>query len=336
MVRVTGMITVSPLTEVTLSHRAYRVAVAESGHVVAVSRDGEGSLLSPDHSTLTSFRCPFEPGDVAISPTGGLLAIAGHGGLQILSTCTLRPVYNVDDSFDSACFSGNGNLWTSVCLDDGAVALEARDAKTLQVLARTELTNPFGGSHFKLLPHPDKEYVAIWVAPGQDGQCLFWAHRHGHSIVVDRFPGIDATAPPSFSPFGYRFLVVCDSAELRHYSFPRGPLVAAMPWPFDGEGNQIGDIVSFVDQSHALLESNEGRLFLIDLHSMAIQDEVGIPGHEPKAVAEVYPSLRGRSGLCSDLASFLPLPKGGFLSIHRELPFRYPEERGDRLLTWKL
>ena len=330
------MITVSPLTEVTLSHRAYHVAAAESGHVVAISRNGEGSLISPDHSTHTPFRCPFEPSDVTISPSGSLLAIPGRGGLHVLSTSNFRTVHHVDDSFESACFSGNGNLWTSVCLEDGAVALETRNAKSLEVLARTELTDPLGDSHFKLLPHPDKEYVAIWVAAGQDGQCLFWAHRHGHAIVVDRFPGIDATAPPSFSPFGYRFLVVCDAAELRHYSFPRGPLVAAMPWPFDDQGNQIGAIVSFVDQSHALLESNEGRLFLIDLRAMVIQDEVGIPGHEPKTVAEVYPSLQGRSGLCSDLASFLPLPKGGFLSIHRELPFRYPEERGDRLLTWRL
>ena len=189
---------------------------------------------------------------------------------------------------------------------------------------------------FSIVPHPDGEHVAIWAAAGQDGQCIFWAHRDGSQIMFTRFPGVESTTPPSFTPSGDRFLAVCDGNELREYKFPLGPLHKKMAWPFDDMDNQIGERASYAGSSRALLHSSAERLYLVDLRRMAIADEVSLRGHEPKPVAEVYPSLSGEWGLCSDLGHFAPLPTGGFLSVHHELPFPSGGDSHDCLLTWHL
>jgi hypothetical protein len=41
------MVTISPLTEVTLKRRAFSLAVSDSGHIGAFSMFGSGSLISP-------------------------------------------------------------------------------------------------------------------------------------------------------------------------------------------------------------------------------------------------------------------------------------------------
>jgi hypothetical protein len=202
-------------------------------------------------------------------------------------------------------------------------------------VAQTELADPFGDSSFTVLTHPDREHVVIWAAAGQDGQCLFWARRDGSEIKVDPFSDLDATTPPSFNRSGDRFLAVCDANELRQYGFPQGPLLGKMRWPFDDMGNQIGDVVLFVDPTRALLPSTADRLYLVDLTKMAIADEISIRGHEPKRTSEVYPSL-GDDGLCSDLANLALLPAGQILSVHKQIPIRSGEERGDSILTWQL
>jgi hypothetical protein len=329
------MITIMPLTEVTLGHRAYLVAVAESGHVAAVSREGAGTLLAPDHITCTPFRLTAEVSDVALSAIGSLVAVIARGRLTLISTDTLRPVHRSDESFESSCFSPAGALWSVAWWDEDSVAVEIREPETWKVVARTELHDPFGDSRFKILPHPDGKHVALW-AYGHDGQSLFWAHRHGSEIAVNRVDGMEATAQPSFTQSGDRLLAICDSNELRHYGFPMGPLYGKMRWPFDDTDNQIGDIVSFVDSSRALLSSTAERLYLVDLRKMSIAGEVGLRGHEPKPVAEVYPSRRKDSGLCSDLWYFTALPTGGFLSVHRKLPWRPESISYDSILTWDI
>jgi hypothetical protein len=109
-----------------------------------------------------------------------------------------------------------------------------------------------------------------------------------------------------------------------------------MQWPFDDMDNQIGDMVLFVDPTRALLPSTADRLYLVDLPNMVIADEISIHGHEPKSTSEIYPSLRESSGLCSDLASLALLPTGQILSVHKQIPIRSNEERGDTILTWRL
>jgi hypothetical protein len=290
------VIVIEPLTKVTLGHRARLVAAAESGHVAAISWDGLGTLLAPDHLTSTPFQLPAEADGLTISASGSLISVVARGWIELLSTATFRTIHRSEDAFEGCCFGSSGVLWSALTWDDDWFVLEIRDPETWQVVARTQVKDPFGDSHYMILPHPDGEHVAIWVAAGQNGQSLFWARRDGSNIIVDRFPGLDRMPPPSFR--GSEFLVICDDNELRNYEFPLGPIRGKMQWPFDDMDNQIGDLVSFVDSRRALVSSMGEQLYLVDLHKMAIVDEVCIRGHETTP------------------GYFTPLPTGGFLSVH--------------------
>jgi hypothetical protein len=327
------VISIAPLTEVKLSHRAWPVAVAESGHIAALSKDGLATLLAPDHTTLRSFKAPADAGDAALSATGDLLAVAARGKLVLISTTAPRPVDRWDDSTEACCFLPGGALWTASRWDEDSVALEVREPAAWKVVARTELKDPFGDSSFMMRSHPDGAHVAILAAAGQDGQNLFWAHRDGSDIRVDRFPGIEDTRLPGFLPSGKQFLAICDGNELRRYKFPLGPIVGTMTWPFDDMENQIGDRVCCVDSRRAILDSLDCRLYLVDLRKMEIADEVCLRGHEPRPAAEVYPKLRNRGRLSYDLNHFAPLPAGGFVSIHSEFPLT--RDSRDSILTWR-
>ena len=196
------MISVNPLTEVRLSHRAYHIAGWQSGHVAAVSRQGAGSILAPNHTQCTEFRLPAEATDLALSANGDLISISAGGEVILVSTATLRPLKRLEDSLEGCQFGKSGELWCIARLDENSVAVDLREPETWRVVARTEITDPFGNSFFKIHSHPDGEHVVIWAAAGQDGQCLFWARRDGSQIRVDRFIDLDATTPPSFSSSG--------------------------------------------------------------------------------------------------------------------------------------
>ncbi|MGA3262069.1 MAG: hypothetical protein ABSE35_24590 [Bryobacteraceae bacterium] len=326
------MISVEPTTEVKLSHRAWRVAIAETGHIAAISKEGLATLLAPDHVTPRSFSISADASDAALSATGDMLAVAARGKLVLISTTTFRPVHRWDESTEACCFLPGDALWTASRWDEDSVALEVREPDTWKVVARAELKDPFDNSSFMMRPHSDGEYVAILAAAGQDGQSLFWAHRDGSRIGVDRFPGLEDTRLPSPLPAGKQFLAICDGNELRRYKFPLGPLEGTMAWPFDDMENQIGDRVSCVDSDRALLSSLTDRLYLVDLRKMEIADEVWLCGHEPRPAAEVYPKLRNSRRLCYDLGHFEPLRAGSLVSIHSELK----RDSHDSVLTWRV
>jgi hypothetical protein len=328
------MITISPLTEVELSHRAWPIAVAESGHIAALSKDGSGTLLAPDHTTCSAFRLRDEPGDAALSPDGSLLAVTMRGKLALLSTNTLRAAHRLDDSLECCCFSSGDTLWTASRLDEDSFALEIREPEAWNVVARTELKDPFGGSWLRILPHPGGKHVAIFAAAGQDGQHLFWAHRHGAKIIaVDPFPDVNAIKFPSFSPSGDRFLAICEESEIRLYGFPRGPLHAAMQWPSDSMDNQIGDLTEFVDSRRALVTDLDNRLHLVDLRKMAIAHEVTFRRESKPGSSQ---GGREKGDLFPDLAHFGRLPAGGFFSTHRNPPPRRGAGNHDTIRTWRV
>jgi len=74
----------------------------------------------------------------------------------------------------------------------------------------------------------------------------------------------------------------------------------------------------------------------MNLSQMEIVDEIAIRGHEPRSIGELYPNLRRKLRLCSDLSRFMPLPSGGFVSIHQELPSQSIADWRDQLLAWRI
>lgn len=265
---------------------------------------------------------------------GNLLAITIEGAIVLKQVPSLVVARRWGGNFMACAFSpAGGLLWTARRIDRELVAIEVRETTTWEVLARVDLEDPFQDSLFSFFRDPRDDRIAIWVAAGQDGQCLFWAQHSGSIIRVERFSDLTETTPPGFDLAGNRFLTVCEG-DLRLYRYPSGPELGRMKWPF--EDDPAGEIASFIGENHGLIHSGDGRLFLVDLRQMKAADEVIILGHEPNPIRELYPDLKCETGLISDLSFFINLPDGNFLSVHKQLPFRSIFDWQDELLIWRI
>jgi hypothetical protein len=329
------MVTISPLTEVALKHPAFRVAVSDSGHVAAFSRTGSGSLISPDFGSVTPFAFSLEFRGAALSPDGAMLAITAANGITFLSTSTFEKIHRLNDSFESCRFDAKNRLWTCARFSTATVVVEVWEPDTWRKIAKTKITDPYGDSYFWLLPHPDQNCLVISAAAGQDGQCLFWASLGSDGIHAIRFPDLNETTWPTFSPSGDEFLVISDG-ELRRYGYPRGPLHAKLRGLRESEDDNLGDFVYYADAGHALVASLNYRLFLVGVENMEVEDEVVILGHEPRPAAELHPLLKDDRGLASDMVFMLPVPGAKFLSVHSEFRGVHRADSDDRLLTWQV
>jgi hypothetical protein len=328
------MIVVTPLTTAALGHRALHVAPANSGHLVALSKEGVGSLLTPDHLIVTRFELGCHVGGVAISPDGKQLAVLEDNAMSLMTLPDLREKVRVEDGIEDCFFSPSGRLlWSALHSSSDVAALEIRETKNCEVIARVEVPDPFESSGLMLFGHPSEDRVVLWVAAGQDGQCLYWGDYNGSRLAIQRFPDLTDTAPPSFDRSGKRFLVV-SGGSVRLYEFPNGPELGRIRWPL--EDDPPAETVSFVGDEHAIVHSGNGRLFLTSLRQMRVVEEISIRGHEPRPVRDLYPNLQRDLDPGSDLSTFMPLPSGGFLSIHQELPSKSITDWRDQLLTWKI
>jgi hypothetical protein len=209
--------------------------------------------------------------------------------------------------------------------------LQVREMPGLEIVAEVEIPDPFGDSAFDLFDYPDNNRIAVWVAAGQDGQCLYWAHYDGTRIVTEQFSGLTDTAPPVFDSSGERFMVSSEGC-LKLFRFPHGPMLGVVKWPL--EDDPLAEMVTFVGDNHALAQSGNGRLFLADLQQFKIVEEIHITGHAPRPTHELFPGLGHDTTPCTDLSVFYPMPVGGFLSVHREYPSASLADWRDQILIW--
>lgn len=328
------MLTIRPDTSTFLGHRAFHLATsARAERVVALSPDGRGSLV--DRGRVSAFAVPEKPNQLALDPPGQLLAVASDRGLVLLDVSTATVVAREAGAFQGCHFSSEGShLWVTRAPDEQHAVLEVRHARTLRIITQQSIRDPFGGS-FLLFPNPAPAAVSVWSAAGQDGQCLFWAALDRGVLSVDRFATVNAISPPDFAPDGTSFVAVVDAAEVRHYSYPQGRLLATIPSPDEDHQDPIGDIVFFVGPERALVDSNEGRMHMLDLRRAVITEEVVVAGHEPRPVPELYPTLATETGLCSDLTFAVSVGGDHFLSIHRRLPAK-TDEWQDEVVSWHI
>jgi len=329
------MIKVNPTREVSLGHRAFHVAAAASGHIAAFSPQGVGSLLSPGAAEPVRLQLPWRPESVSISANGQRLAVATGAALHVLDGSALRPIKRVEGAFQVAAFGSDDTLWSIVRIGSSAITVEAWDAEATKPMARCDVQDPFGGSAFMFVQHPDEKTVAIWAAAGQDGQMIFRARQIGSELQIDSIVSVKDPTPPSFNASGTQFVVISKASELGHYTFPDGALIAETELPVSDENDSVGDLVSFAGTTHALVSALSGRLYSVCLSRMTVEDELCVIGHEPKLVRELYPRLPNESGFCTDLSFLMQLPSGEFLSLHRDLPSSSNDPWIDRALTWR-
>ena len=85
---------------------------------------------------------------------------------------------------------------------------------------------------------------------------------------------------------------------------------------------------------HVLIDTVEGRMYLIDLNKMEISDELILSGHEPRPSQELYPNLNDEEGLCSDLDCFYHFDSDSILSVHSQLPSQKPDSKQKTLVIF--
>src|SRR5688572_18912813 len=190
------MILATPITTVVLGHRALHFVAANSGHVVALSKEGVGTLIAPDRLTVTRFEVGFQIAGAAISPDGRWLALLRDNIMSFVTLPDLVERARVDDIVETCLFSSSGAwLWSAFHTNGNTAVLEIRNAKTGEVIVRTEVTDPFESSSLMLFSHPSEDRVALWVAAGQDGQCLYWGNYDGSKLTTQLFPDLKDTTP---------------------------------------------------------------------------------------------------------------------------------------------
>lgn len=328
------MISISPLTEVALGHRALHLAVGKSGHIVAISKEGAGSLLAPDCLKTMCFDLECHVKGVSISPSGDLLAVLDEDALSLIHLPDFVENHRLDGMFESCLFSPSGRLlWTAKRVSGEVAAIEIFETEKWQTVGNSEVADPFGDSGLMLFAQPNDAGVTLWVAAGQDGQSLYWARYADSKVTVEPFPKLMDTTPPAFDQAGRRFLVV-SGGTVCLFQYPGGPELGRIAWPL--EDDPPAEMIAFLGNQHALAHSGNGRLFLLDLNRLAIVEEMQIRGHEPRPVKDLFPNLPRDLQPCTDLSTFIPLPSGTFLSLHHALPSKSIADWRDQLITWRV
>jgi hypothetical protein len=325
------MIVVKPFARVKLRHRAFHTAASPAGHIVAVSKDGVGSVVEPGQTKPKEFDLSSHPKGIAITLSGDLLAVAKEFALSLIRLPDFAEKQCIHGAFESCLFCGS-LLWTATRTSMDTAMVDVRELNEGKVLARVEVADPFGESSLMLFRGPNEDTVALWIAAGQDGQCLYWMEHAGSTMTATRCPNLEETTPPAFDPGGRRFLVASEN-DLCLHDYPGGERLGKLEWPFDDDFPS--ETISFVGEDHALMHSGNGRLFLVDLRAMKIAEEIIVEGHGLRPTRELYPNLSD-NGLCSDLSTFVSLPKGDFISVHQDLPMKSASEWRDELAFWRI
>jgi hypothetical protein len=165
------MVVIPTRAQATLGHRAYFVEVTPTGDVLAVSPEGECTLLGRDLSVRARFSCAPKPSAVALSVQHRRIAVCSARGLSV---CDLegRETYAVPLELGAGCrFAPEHDLlWTIHPIDPRAFELALRDGSDGRVLHRRKFRSPHQEARCMLFAHPSSTAVTVLTAAGQDGQ----------------------------------------------------------------------------------------------------------------------------------------------------------------------
>lgn len=314
------MLTVAPDRILNLNHRASFLRRAESPSVLVIaSKSGEVSIIEHAEHRIARLRLSTRKIDaISVHPTEALFAVTGGegGALNILrfdgstvASLNLPPLDHAvaavaQTAYKGCIFTDDGkSLWCAAPLPNGKIDIQLRETEHWNVLATTEIEDPFGESFPWFDRGNGRGVTTLWLAAGQDGQQICWATATDCGYGCTTEPALRNTSVPDIAPNGRELLVVEDSGLLTRYDFP--PKAALGHCECPGSPDEVFvDLVRYIDDWHAVAKTNNGRLFLIDAQSMLVRDEISIRGHEPQPVEVYYPTLHDDRTLCTDISHF--------------------------------
>ncbi len=301
--------------------------------------------LSPKYE----YQLPDEISCSAISPKGDLLAaIMANGNHLAIVTAENQLVFEEqlpnppvkyfnENGFQDCWFDADGvRFWCMKVIEAQEVEIQIRDTNSWQIQRKLLLKDPFGWSSFSFHPHPENQILAIWAAAGQDGQQVYWLYDDGIKIHAVEVACLADTTPPVFHPAGSEFLVLDDSnRELSRLSFPDCNLLGQCQWPWPDSDDGFDYSMCYLSDDRVLINTGNGRMYIINLHNMEISDELILIGHEPRPCKELYPTLKDlKEELCSDLHCFYRFDSDSILSVHSQVLSQEPDSKQKTLVIF--
>ncbi|MGB3438545.1 MAG: hypothetical protein WBA97_07300 [Actinophytocola sp.] len=303
------------LATATIGHRAYHLCARGDGFV-AVSADGDATVLDGELRVVGTLKLGGRVGDVAITPDGTTWAWAADGRLWLGEPggqVTAAPL-----AHEASCrwLPSGQEVWVAAGTGD-EVRVEIRDPDH-HVRATVTVPDEFGGAMVLLCAHPADDAAVLWVAAGQDGQEAWLLTDGGAGIRAERLP-VDECRPPLFLPDG-RSVVLCDDDRMVLLSWPDGSEPRTLTWAeVDQEAAKDyrdgpGEVIRLTGD-HVAWTTGNGRIRVVDLTTMTVVDEIVLAGHPVRTVAELYGGSEDRNP-CTDFEYAVHGAGGTVLSVH--------------------
>jgi hypothetical protein len=308
--------------------------------LVAAAQDRRISLcrLTPEPS-ISRLSAPGKVAAVSPHPSRPLLALVEHGSGKLFvlgfdgSPMFEEPAPRLPEGSpecmtggytDCQCDLSGTYLLCAATVSEDNVEIQLRETDRWSVVSRAVVEDPFGASSASFHSTTRPDTWALWLAAGQDGQCVFWVMRDDSSLRATIEPCLENALPPAFSPSGGEFLTIVELGRaLERYRYPPAELLGVCESPY-GADDPFETSVCYLDNSQALACSTNGRIAVVDTRSMRVVEELAIEGHEPRPTKEYYPRLIGDSSLCTDI-SYIARVGDYLIVVH---PLQRPLEPG--------
>jgi len=303
---------VTPRRTSRLTHEARYVDCApDRSRILAAGKSGAFTILNSDLGICHRGKLPVVAGQVALHPGADWLAIASTSEIvlstfdgEIIHRRRHRPWENWEGG--DVAFVRDGSQLLAICPKGAAAKAILLRTDSGELLAEQAIDVP-EASGFFLIPTPIADRWGIWAGAGQDGQWTFWLGLEGDRITVDEVTALHGVdhGPVELHASVKELLVSADDALLR-YRYPDMELLGRIEPP-DDEEFQFTERCAYLGQDRALAcDNGSARLYVVDLVSRTVADEVRIGGHRPPwyftslpgaAVLSVHGSPLGRQTL---------------------------------------
>ncbi|MBE9092875.1 hypothetical protein [Tychonema sp. LEGE 07203] len=310
------------------------------------------TLVDRNLSPKYEYQLPDAISCLATSPEGDMLAaIMANGNHLAIVTAENQLVFEEQlpnppvkfshlhnkNGFQDCWFDADGlRFWCMKLIEFKEVEIQIRDTNSWQIKLKLLLKNPFGWSSFSFHPHPENQILALSAAAGQDGQQIYWLYDDGMKIHTVEVPCLYDTTPPEFHPAGGEFFVINNyDGQISRFTFPDCNLLGICECPCEDSDDCFRYSMCYLSDNRLLVNTDEGRMYIIDIDKMEISDELILSGHEPRPCKELYPTLKDlKEQLCSDLDCFYRFDSDSILSVHSQLPSQKPDSKQKTLVIF--
>src|SRR6476469_2545278 len=308
------------------------------------------TLVDRNLSPKYEYHLTDEISCLAISPKGDLLAaIMANGNHLAIVTAENQLVFEEQlpnppvkyfnkNGFEDCWFDADGvRFWCIKLIEGEEVEIQIRDTNSWHIQRKIRLKDPFYGRGFLFQRHPENQILAVWTTEGQGESQIYWLYDDGMTIhAVEVLCADDYMGPPEFHPAGGEFLIVHDCGrKISRFSFPDRNLLGICEWPWPGLSDGFGSYMCYLSDDRLLIDTVQGKMYLIDIEKMEISDELILSGHEPRPSEELYPNLKDvEEGLCSDLDCFYRFDSDRILSVHSQLRSQKPDSKQKTLVIF--